>query len=75
MPIYEYHCKPCDLRFELLTTISRADQSVCPNCGSGKVKRLMSMFSARSSGSDGSSSSSDSCAGCSSGSCRSCGHH
>ncbi|MGC8863019.1 MAG: FmdB family zinc ribbon protein [Armatimonadota bacterium] len=73
MPIYEYHCKPCGRRFELLTTISRADQAVCPGCGSGEVRRLMSTFATRSVGSDGSTSSSSSCSGCSSGSCSSCG--
>jgi putative FmdB family regulatory protein len=73
MPIYEYVCNPCDRRFELLTTISKADQATCPKCG-GSVKRLVSVFSARSSGGD-SSSHSDSCAGCASGNCGSCGHH
>ncbi|MCX8052331.1 MAG: zinc ribbon domain-containing protein [Armatimonadetes bacterium] len=74
MPIYEYYCKHCDRQFELLTTISRADQVLCPICGSSEVKRLISMFSARSSGSNGSSSSLSGCAGCMSGSCKSCGH-
>jgi putative FmdB family regulatory protein len=77
MPIYEFVCKPCDRRFEVLTTISRASETTCPVCGSGKVKRVMSMFSARSAGGNSSDSSSlggDNCAGCAAGHCSSCGH-
>lgn len=73
MPIYEYKCESCENRFELLTTISRADEAVCPKCGSDRVRRLVSTFASRFSGSDGSSSSSSGgCAGCSATSCRSC---
>ncbi|MDH7601267.1 MAG: zinc ribbon domain-containing protein [Armatimonadota bacterium] len=73
MPIYEYRCGSCENRFELLTTISRADQAVCPKCGSDKVRRLVSSFASRVSGEDGSySSGSGSCCGCSASSCSSC---
>jgi putative FmdB family regulatory protein len=76
MPIYEYLCKPCDSRFELLVSISRANEVCCPKCGSLEVKRLMSTFASRSVGSDGSSHShGGGCAGCASGNCGSCGCH
>jgi putative FmdB family regulatory protein len=32
MPIYEYHCAPCDLDFETLVR-SDADLPRCPQCG------------------------------------------
>lgn len=44
MPIYEYSCNACNESFELLTTMSKADEAICPKCGSGDVKRLMSTF-------------------------------
>lgn len=75
MPIYEFLCKPCNDRFEVLTTISRAAETKCPKCGSGKITRLMSTFSAQFTGSNPSSSSSDSaCSTCSSHNCRTCSH-
>ena len=69
MPIYEFVCKPCSDRFEVLTSPSRMKDTKCPTCGSAKVDRLMSTFATRTSG-----GSSDSCAGCSSGNCSSCRH-
>lgn len=76
MPIYEFHCKPCDDSFEVMTSFSRVAEARCPKCGSDKITRLMSMFSSRSTGSDCSSHShGDNCAGCASGNCGSCGCH
>jgi len=48
MPIYEYACRSCNARFELLTTMSKADKAACPKCGAGDVKRLMSTFASLS---------------------------
>lgn len=73
MPIYEFICKPCDERFETLISISRIDEAKCPVCGSGELKRVMSMFSARTGGGD--SSSHSNCAGCAAGQCSSCSCH
>lgn len=39
MPVYDFKCAACGHRFELLTTISKRDQTVCPKCG-GKVTRV-----------------------------------
>jgi len=40
MPLFEYHCESCDVEFELLI---RGDESpACPECGRGRVDRLIS---------------------------------
>jgi len=46
MPIYEYHCRKCDRAFEQLVASSRVPAPVCPDCGSKRVERLLSSFSA-----------------------------
>lgn len=73
MPIYEFCCEPCELRFEVLTTISRASETTCPECGSGEVKRVMSTFSSRTADGCGHSSHGGGCSGCASGNCGNCG--
>jgi putative FmdB family regulatory protein len=43
MPIYEYECKPCGVRFsKLVMSVSGAPDVVCPGCGGKKVERLIS---------------------------------
>ncbi|MEO6434843.1 MAG: zinc ribbon domain-containing protein [Tepidisphaeraceae bacterium] len=48
VPIYEYACKSCQTRFEhLARTMSSADDGAalkCPQCGSGKTERALSVF-------------------------------
>ena len=76
MPIYEYHCKKCDLAFEELVR-SSTETIHCPKC-SGKVKRLLSACTSHSasggssSSSSASSGSSGGCGGCHGGSCSGC---
>lgn len=41
MPIYEYECKRCGHRFELLQKFSDKPRSRCPECR-GAVERLIS---------------------------------
>ena len=42
MPLYEYACKSCGQRFELLV---RSDTVIaCPDCGSDDLKKLLSTF-------------------------------
>lgn len=75
MPIYEFHCKPCNERFEVLISFSRIREARCPKCGGARIERLMSVFASRSTDSNGHSHShSGSCAGCASGNCGSCSH-
>jgi putative FmdB family regulatory protein len=50
MPIYEYICKSCDAKFELLQRSMNSDaKAKCPSCGSTKAVRAMSVFAAGSS--------------------------
>ncbi len=74
MPIYEFHCKPCNDRFEVLTSFSRIGEARCPKCGGHKITRLMSTFAARSTDSNGHTQSDSSCSGCSSHNCGNCKH-
>jgi putative FmdB family regulatory protein len=41
MPLYEYQCKKCGHRFELIQSFSAEDPTECPVCG-GEVERLIS---------------------------------
>jgi putative FmdB family regulatory protein len=41
MPLYSYHCGKCDKDVELL--ISSSETPVCPDCGSKKLERLVSL--------------------------------
>lgn len=75
MPIYEFNCKPCKDKFELLISSSKIPDARCPKCGSAKVERIFStFFSGSSGGASHSSSHGSNCAGCSSGRCSSCSH-
>jgi putative FmdB family regulatory protein len=42
MPIYEYICKQCDKRFELLVQGSTTPE--CPACKSRKLEKQLSVF-------------------------------
>lgn len=75
MPIYEFECKPCNKRFEILVSLSRIAEVKCPDCGLDDIERVMSMFSARTTGGDGSSHSHGDCAGCAAGQCSTCSCH
>ncbi|MGA9751108.1 MAG: zinc ribbon domain-containing protein [Acidobacteriota bacterium] len=43
MPIYEYQCENCALRYEKIIFRSDAPPPPCPNCGSEKVHKLISV--------------------------------
>jgi putative FmdB family regulatory protein len=42
MPLYEYECDACGHRFEKIQKFSDPLVDVCPKCGSGPVRKLMS---------------------------------
>jgi putative FmdB family regulatory protein len=74
MPIYEYRCLACDVRFDAMRPMSKADApATCPRCGV-PAGRCASLFSARSSdgkaiaGGNGAS-----CANCGTHRCATCG--
>jgi putative FmdB family regulatory protein len=82
MPIYEYICSDCNLKFEELRPQSRAGEDApCPRCHKpssrkislfrSKVEKDMSDYMAMAEGMAKSGDSS--CAGCSSTNCGSCG--
>jgi putative FmdB family regulatory protein len=52
MPIYEYQCAHCGARFEkLVRNAAQSQDTLCPECGLGNAKRLLSTFAARMGGS------------------------
>jgi len=72
MPIYEYICSDCGLKFEIVRQIKDADTPIpCKQCKSDHTARTISVFFAQSSGKVVAGSSSG-CAGCAGGSCASC---
>ncbi len=75
MPIYEYQCATCDVRFDRMRPMSQADEPAqCPGCGA-LAARCASTFASRGSNGKMSSSSGGGCSGCAGGSCASCGGH
>ncbi len=65
MPLYEYMCRGCGARFEVLQRIGAgAEQTVCPKCGGHEVAKQLSTFASAMAGSGAmpcGSSSSSSC--------------
>jgi putative FmdB family regulatory protein len=73
MPLYEYICRECETRFDALRAMADADAPIaCPNCGSQRTGRAISLFSAI--GSEGViAGPGSSCGSCTpSGSCATC---
>jgi putative FmdB family regulatory protein len=42
MPLYEYECEACQKRFERIQKFSDPHVDVCPACGKGPVRKLLS---------------------------------
>ncbi len=76
MPLYEYRCEACRIKFDLLRSFADADAPArCPQCGGQDTKRELSRVVAmRSGGGEGAESAGggSSCAGCSSSNCANC---
>jgi putative FmdB family regulatory protein len=63
MPVFEYKCKDCETKYEVLHKSSEKQEDIyCPSCRSAKHVKLISSFSANVSGSSD-------FGGCSDGSC------
>jgi putative FmdB family regulatory protein len=74
MPLYEYQCSDCEMKFDALRAMSKADAPIaCPRCGSQKTGRMISLFAAI--GSEGViAGAGSSCGSCTpSASCATCG--
>ena len=62
MPIYEYHCKQCGIKFEKLVKLSTNTSEIeCPRCGAQKAEKTVSLFGTSGSASSGSQSLGASC--------------
>jgi len=48
MPLFEFECRGCGTRFELL--VRTGDSPACPSCRSADIERLLSMFAVSSDG-------------------------
>jgi putative FmdB family regulatory protein len=71
MPIYEYICQECDMRFEELRPLTRMDDvASCPS-GHTKGRRVLSIFASLTRDAEGgvSSIAGSGCGGCSGGNC------
>lgn len=45
MPLYEYYCKDCRGKFELLTTYTESEVDIeCAKCHGPNVRKLVSVF-------------------------------
>ncbi|MFO7444818.1 MAG: zinc ribbon domain-containing protein [Ignavibacteriaceae bacterium] len=78
MPLFEYKCKNCDTKYEVLhKSAVKQEEVACPKCHSTESKKLFSAFSAsidNSGGYSGSSCATGNCeipasGGCASGMC------
>lgn len=71
MPLYEYVCSACSVKFEELRKSSEMDDEIeCPKCGGKKTNRVLSAFVSAPGGEGGlvqtppCSAGSGSCSGC-----------
>ncbi len=45
MPIYEYQCEQCGIKFQkLVHSSAEQGQILCPQCGSEQVHKAISLF-------------------------------
>lgn len=51
MPLYEYECRKCHHRFEVIQSFSDKPIRKCPNCKKGTVQKLLSSPALRFKGS------------------------
>ncbi len=73
MPIYEYFCRRCNERFELLRPMSRADEeATCPE-GHGRGERTLSLVADYRRTSTATSEPAGGGCACGAGGCGSCG--
>jgi putative FmdB family regulatory protein len=45
MPLYEYKCKTCESRFEVLQRVNADNKDlICPDCGAAEPTKVFSRF-------------------------------
>ena len=65
VPIYEYECTSCGKSFKkLVRTMSGSPSVACPECGSAKTARALSVFAVGAEGAGKSSGGGDAPPGC-----------
>lgn len=68
MPLYEYTCRDCGKTFEKLVASRERDAGLmCADCGSKRVRRLVSTFAIGRAGAGGNTATS--CPTCTTGTC------
>jgi putative FmdB family regulatory protein len=74
MPLYEFRCEKCHHVMQCLCRVGANGKGLaCPACGSRRVRRIMSVFSARVAGGSSSKAlSGSSCSTCTASSCAHC---
>jgi putative FmdB family regulatory protein len=62
MPLYEYLCRDCGHRFEVLQRMGEgADGLLCPRCGAGELAKQFSTFAGSAGASTGASAPAAAC--------------
>ena len=75
MPVYEYFCKKCSAKFEMLRPMSRSEEpATCPE-GHARAFRTLSVFAAIGRTGDASYDMPSSGGGCGCGGACACGGH
>ena len=76
MPLYEYYCKKCSAKFEMLRPMSRSDEpAACPEGHAGALRTLSVFAAIGRAGSDSSYDMPSAGGGCACGGACSCGGH
>ncbi len=52
MPIFEYLCEDCGVKFEKLVRRPATDEVLCPSCGQSHLAQQLSTFAAPGNGSE-----------------------
>jgi putative FmdB family regulatory protein len=63
MPIFEFRCRSCGVKFERIVNSATAT-TTCKNCGSPEVEKLLSVFAVVGSSSSKPASAAGPCATC-----------
>lgn len=51
MPLYEYRCRECGERFEVLQRLGQGGEELsCPRCGEARPERVLSTFASTTGG-------------------------
>jgi len=44
MPIFDFQCKECGKKFDLMISNSEKAKATCPDCNSSNLKQMLSLF-------------------------------